>query len=174
MLDQGIPALTSAYNERFKNIFPIPSSYPTTNPQSLENFSKSITANLLGGVGYFYGTSIINKKFSYEWDDDDVESSSDDSEDEEKGPRLTEPRGLLTATPSRSFFPRGFYWFANKSLVFAATTDYIGIGTKASIYFTLANGITTSGLLVLSIELNSCELIICGQSRDFKELDRSY
>jgi mannosyl-oligosaccharide glucosidase len=69
-------------------------------------FSKAITANLLGGVGYFYGPSIIQRKSSYEWDDD-----ADGIADEEEGPRLTESRGLLTATPSRSFFPRGFYWY---------------------------------------------------------------
>jgi mannosyl-oligosaccharide glucosidase len=62
----------------------------------------------VGGVGYFYGTSIVNRKFSYEWDED--EDASSDADEGEKGAKLTEPKALLTATPSRSFFPRGFYW----------------------------------------------------------------
>ncbi|KAF9653126.1 glycoside hydrolase family 63 protein [Thelephora ganbajun] len=99
-LDQGIPALTSAFTTRFKSIFPIPPSNQTT-----EKFSQAITSNLLGGIGYFYGSSIEDRGFSYEWDEDG------ETEDETpKGPKLTEPRELFTATPSRSFFPRGFYW----------------------------------------------------------------
>lgn len=73
----------------------------------LKSFSKAITSNLFGGIGYFYGTSIVDKGFAYEWDQDD---EIDDEDDEQNGARLTEPRALLTATPSRSFFPRGFYW----------------------------------------------------------------
>jgi len=108
-LDEGIPALLAAYNKRFESAFPYPADYPAEKRQSLEAFSKAVTSNLIGGVGYFYGTSIVDKKFSYEWDEEEDAASDDDGE---KGARLTEPRSLLTATPSRSFFPRGFYWCA--------------------------------------------------------------
>ncbi|KAH7930897.1 glycoside hydrolase family 63 protein [Leucogyrophana mollusca] len=107
-LDQGIPAIVSSFDDRFKANFPTP-SYPTSDPKELEAFTKAITSNLLGGIGYFYGTSIVDKAFAYEWDQED-ELDYDDEEESEKGARLTEPRALLTATPSRSFFPRGFYW----------------------------------------------------------------
>ncbi|CDO76526.1 Glycoside Hydrolase Family 63 protein [Trametes cinnabarina] len=108
VLDEGIPALLAEYNERFNEVFPIPSTYQTSDPESLRTFSKAITSNLIGGIGYFYGTSIVDRSFAYEWDQDDdvvVEESN-----EKKGPTLEPPKGLLTATPSRSFFPRGFYW----------------------------------------------------------------
>ena len=108
VLDEGIPALSAAYNARFDSVFPIPPNYETSDSDSLRTFSKAITSNLIGGVGYFYGRSIIDRSFSYEWDRDDDQGDVDESE---KGPRLTEPRSLLTATPSRSFFPRGFYWY---------------------------------------------------------------
>jgi len=94
------------YNARFQEVFPHPADFPEDKKDTLQAFSKAVTSNLLGGVGYFYGTSIVDRKFSYEWDEEE-DSAGDD---EVKGARLTEPKALLTATPSRSFFPRGFYW----------------------------------------------------------------
>ncbi len=108
-MDEGIPALSASYNERFDSVFPIPSEYEASNNESLKAFSKAITSNLMGGVGYFYGTSLIDRGFAYEWDQDD---DSDGASGERKGPTLVDPKSLLTATPSRSFFPRGFYWYA--------------------------------------------------------------
>ncbi|KAF7295130.1 Mannosyl-oligosaccharide glucosidase [Mycena indigotica] len=107
-INEGIPALTSAYHRRFQDTFPFPSDYHGPNQDSMEKFSKAVTSNLMAGVGYFYGTSIVNRKFSYEWDEEEnAESNNDEGA---SGAKLTEPRALLTATPSRSFFPRGFYW----------------------------------------------------------------
>jgi mannosyl-oligosaccharide glucosidase len=109
-LDDGIAALSNSFDQRFKKVFPMPSDYASSgNAEALNAFSQSITSNLVGGVGYFYGNSIVNEKFSFEWDEEDDGEDSPAS-DEVKGPRLTEPKKLLTATPSRSFFPRGFYW----------------------------------------------------------------
>ena len=104
-MDQGIPALTSAFAARFKSVFPIPPSNQTT-----EKFSQDITSNLLGGIGYFYGSSIEGRGVTHEWDEEDEETEGE----EPKEPKLTEPRELFTATPSRSFFPRGFYWYARR------------------------------------------------------------
>lgn len=111
-MDQGISALKAAYGRRFEDVFPFPADYPAGQKEAMVAFSKAVTSNLVGGVGYFYGTSIVNRKFSFEWDEDDeAAGSAKNEDDEEKGAKLTEPRALLTATPSRSFFPRGFYWF---------------------------------------------------------------
>lgn len=62
-----------------------------------------MTANLVGGIGYFHGPSLVDRTFSQEWDADETSASK-------SSPQLTEPRELFAATPSRSFFPRGFYW----------------------------------------------------------------
>lgn len=114
ILERNLLEISASFHERFQSTFPIPADVEAT--EALQNFSKAITSNLLGGVGYFYGTSIVDKGFAYEWDeeDDTTSASEDDDEDDaskpEKGGKLTEPKALLTATPSRSFFPRGFYW----------------------------------------------------------------
>ncbi|KAI0340653.1 glycoside hydrolase [Trametopsis cervina] len=107
ILDKGIEELKQSFGQRFDKVFPVPSDYQIEDLEALKQFSKAITSNLIGGVGYFYGTSIMDRSFSYEWDKDDDQSDEDDGP---TGPQLTEPRALLTATPSRSFFPRGFYW----------------------------------------------------------------
>ncbi|KAI0371740.1 glycoside hydrolase [Pilatotrama ljubarskyi] len=108
VLDEGLPALSAVYNDRFDTVFPIPPTYQTSDPESLRTFSKAITSNLIGGIGYFYGPSIVDRSFAYEWDQD--EDSVTEEPGEKKGPTLAPPKALLTATPSRSFFPRGFYW----------------------------------------------------------------
>jgi len=102
--------LVQAYGQRFRDILPHPSDYPDGKKESLEAFSKAVTSNLVAGVGYFYGNSIVDRRFSYEWDEDEDVATTYDADNSSKGPKLTEPKALLTATPSRSFFPRGFYW----------------------------------------------------------------
>lgn len=118
-LDKGIEQLNQSFDKRFDRVFPIPQDYQTGDVEELKSFSKAITSNLIGGVGYFHGTSIIDRSFSYEWDRDDDQVE----EDVEKGPQLTSPRSLLTATPSRSFFPRGFYWDEGFHLVHIGEWD---------------------------------------------------
>ena len=102
----------------------MPKQYQTTDPAGLREFSKAITSNLVGGIGYFYGNSIVDRHFAHEWDQDD-EQDTDTTDDEgvNKGPRMTEPHSLLTATPSRSFFPRGFYWDEGFHLVHIGEWD---------------------------------------------------
>lgn len=153
-LDAGIPALVESYHNHFQATFPIPPTYNPSKTSSLESFSKEITANLLGGIGYFYGTSIVDRGFAHEWDQDDEfefkarKGSDDGDEEEDKGAKLTEPKALLTATPSRSFFPRGFYWYVCKRFKSQLRHSFILThrkGTKDSICCILGSGIMTSG-----------------------------
>jgi hypothetical protein len=131
-LDHSLQRLTAAYNERFENMYRLPDEFNgRSDYDALKRFSKDITANLLGGIGYFYGTSIVDKGFAYEWDQEDepVDSVDNDKEgaSKESGAKMTEPRSLLTATPSRSFFPRGFYWSVlHCSTVFVSLTPAQG------------------------------------------------
>jgi mannosyl-oligosaccharide glucosidase len=109
LISQGIPSFVDAFTQRFQKTFPIPPGSP---PGHLA-FSKAITSNLFGGIGYFYGSSIVDRAFKREWDqtDDDEEDEDGLATGQKSQPKLQPPRGLLTATPSRPFFPRGFYWY---------------------------------------------------------------
>lgn len=64
-------------------------------------FSKSLLSNLMGGIGFFQGTSKVNSDANAE----KTSLSSADGSVVEQGPYQ-----LFSAVPSRPFFPRGFLW----------------------------------------------------------------
>ncbi|CAD6565408.1 MAG: Processing alpha glucosidase I [Tremellales sp. Tagirdzhanova-0007] len=99
---QSIHAASAKYVTRFRTSFPMPA--PFNSPEHTI-FAQAMTSNLLGGIGYYHGASIVDRAFRHDYDDDEEEG-----EVGVEKPLLTEERELLTATPSRSFFPRGFYW----------------------------------------------------------------
>lgn len=101
-LDIGIPAFQQKFTRKFERVLPLPPG----STQQHSAFSKAITSNLLGGIGYFYGDQIVDQGLVHEWDVEDDEENMPKWD----GPRRTPPSELFTATPSRSFFPRGFYW----------------------------------------------------------------
>jgi mannosyl-oligosaccharide glucosidase len=108
-LTRQLAEQSKTYDQRFAETFALPAEFSSP---SYTKFAQSITSNLIGGIGYFYGDSIIDRSFKQPYDED----GTDDDDDDEyaytgpKGPTREPPRELLTATPSRSFFPRGFYW----------------------------------------------------------------
>lgn len=76
------------FEKKFEDIFKLASKGYS---ESEISAAQAIFSNLIGGIGYFYGSSLVQSKYNKEpveyW----------------KSP-------LYTAVPSRSFFPRGFLW----------------------------------------------------------------
>lgn len=77
-----------AFDQKFENTFGLQAKGFS---QSQVKFSKAALSNMLGGMGYFYGQSIVQSVYN-------------------EYPLLYPEGPLFTAVPSRSFFPRGFLW----------------------------------------------------------------
>ena len=107
---EALQSFESSFDDRFEQTFQLQSKDFNADQIS---FAKAIMSNLLGGIGYFYGSSIVDRAYQEEFENDVgfwIEKRT-------ASPQLTPPSVLFTATPSRPFFPRGFYWYAwNKML----------------------------------------------------------
>lgn len=89
-LDTSLSLLRTEYDEKFERVFALRNK--GFSDQHVK-FGKQALANLLGGIGFFYGSSIAKH------------------EHEDNSRAVVLPSvGLLTATPSRIAFPRGFLW----------------------------------------------------------------
>ncbi|KAM3162663.1 Cwh41p [Lachancea thermotolerans] len=86
---------TNELKARFDSKFDIKDS-------SLKQFAQETLANLLGGIGYFHGTQLVDR--STEFDEEQFNKI------ELRAPREEGPIQLFSSVPSRAFFPRGFYW----------------------------------------------------------------
>lgn len=86
------------FDEKFAKKFQLQSPF---NDPKYEKFGKDFLSNLLGGIGYFYGDSLVDRDSKL----DEVTFGSIKLEGEAE-----EAQELFTSVPSRPFFPRGFYW----------------------------------------------------------------
>lgn len=76
------------FNDKFENTFKLRSKGFS---EDKIKFAKAGFSNLIGGIGYFYGTSRVLSEHT-------------------DSPVPYWKAALYTAVPSRSFFPRGFLW----------------------------------------------------------------
>lgn len=97
-----------SFSTNFEKVFPRKSPFNT--PEYAE-FSKNMFSNLVGGIGYFYGSGIVDRSAAPEYDELDEGFWEEAAEARERAkPEEEEPHELFTCVPSRSFFPRGFLW----------------------------------------------------------------
>ncbi|KAJ3025693.1 UNVERIFIED_CONTAM: Processing alpha glucosidase I [Siphonaria sp. JEL0065] len=116
-----------AFQQRFEKTFRLKAK--GFNQEQIE-FGQMMLSNLLGGIGYFHGTNIVDRSLE-NWEESEPvdflsnnDSGSDedeyfnDGDDEDSGrpkrpapnPQIEGPSNLFSAVPSRPFFPRGFLW----------------------------------------------------------------
>ncbi|KAL4927481.1 mannosyl-oligosaccharide glucosidase [Aspergillus undulatus] len=107
-LTAEIDSASLSFSERFKKII---SPQAPFNTAEYFEFGKSMLSNLIGGIGFFHGSDIVDRSAAPEYDEED-EGFWEDTE-EARGraqPVLEGPKKLFTSVPSRPFFPRGFLW----------------------------------------------------------------
>jgi len=93
--------ITDAFQEKWKQTYSPKAPFLGA---KYSEFSQSLLANLMGGIGYFYGNNSVS-----------VSSPQDSTQEKEKSHTNIEaetrgPYQLFTSVPSRPFFPRGFLW----------------------------------------------------------------
>ena len=86
--DELIKTYMDDFNEKFEDKFQLKSK---GYDNEYVSFARSTFSNLIGGIGYFYGKSIVKSS-------------------EVEKPVYYWPAALYSAVPSRAFFPRGFLW----------------------------------------------------------------
>jgi mannosyl-oligosaccharide glucosidase len=107
-LTDKIEETSSAFSSRFDKLF-TPQA-PFSDPEYSE-FSKAMLSNLVGGVGYFYGSGLVDRSAAPEYDEENEGFWEEAAEARSRvQPTEEEPRELFTSIPSRPFFPRGFLW----------------------------------------------------------------
>ncbi|KAI9832540.1 MAG: hypothetical protein M1819_004330 [Sarea resinae] len=108
LVTKEIKSVTEAFSERFSQI--LAPKAPFNKPEYVQ-FGKSLFSNLIGGIGYFYGDSIVDRSYAPEYEEENEGFWDEAAEARLRGdPKLEGPSELFTAIPSRPFFPRGFLW----------------------------------------------------------------
>ncbi|PYH48176.1 mannosyl-oligosaccharide glucosidase [Aspergillus saccharolyticus JOP 1030-1] len=108
ILTEQINTASLAFSDRFNQIHPPQAPFDTA---EYLQFSKSMLSNLVGGIGYFHGTDIVDRSEAPEYDEENEGFWEETAEARTRArPVLEGPKSLFTCVPSRPFFPRGFLW----------------------------------------------------------------
>ncbi|KAK1831601.1 glycoside hydrolase [Podospora conica] len=107
-VDAGINSLRSSFPARVEAVFP---RAPPFRQEKYANFSREILSNLLGGLGFFHGDTKVDYSNSSAYQETDLDFWTQAASAMSRAPvTTTPPQTLLSHTPSRPFFPRGFLW----------------------------------------------------------------
>ncbi|KAM0796819.1 glycoside hydrolase [Usnea florida] len=121
-LSEAIEETTTHFGDRFKKLLAPQAPF---NKSKYQGFAKSMFSNLIGGIGYFYGDSVVDKSYSpeYEEENEGFWQETAEARMRQGSVRLEGPSELFTSIPSRPFFPRGFLWDEGFHLIPIADWD---------------------------------------------------
>lgn len=120
-LDQAISATSDKFKSRFKEIFTPLAPFTKS---AYTAFAESMFSNLFGGIGYFYGDSLVDRSYAPEYDEENEGFWEETAEARARAQiEKDAPAELFSCVPSRPFFPRGFLWDEGFHLVPIAEWD---------------------------------------------------
>jgi mannosyl-oligosaccharide glucosidase len=93
-----IQSMEAKFDTKFERAFEL--QEPFTGPK-YQAFAKEVFSNLLGGIGYYYGDHLVDRH---------SELNEETYDQIKLNGAIEGPTELFTSCPSRTFFPRGFYW----------------------------------------------------------------
>lgn len=107
-LAREIKEATESFGERFSSVFAPKAPF---NAEKFKKFGRSMLSNLIGGIGYFYGESLVDRSNAPEYDEENEGFWEETAEARARQQEALEgPYELFSSIPSRPFFPRGFLW----------------------------------------------------------------
>lgn len=108
LLSQEIKVAGESFSERYGRLLTPKAPF---NKPKYQTFSKAMFSNLVGGIGYFYGDSIVDRSYASEYEEENEGFWDETAEARSRAElRRGDPAALFTSIPSRPFFPRGFLW----------------------------------------------------------------
>ncbi|TLS21588.1 uncharacterized protein PpBr36_10133 [Pyricularia pennisetigena] len=97
-----------SFPNRVSNVFPQSAPFQSGD---YAKFTQALLSNLMGGLGFFHGDSRVDDSHAPEYEETDIKFWELAAEAMKRAKVATAPpRSLLSHTPSRPFFPRGFLW----------------------------------------------------------------
>ncbi|CCH41521.1 mannosyl-oligosaccharide glucosidase [Wickerhamomyces ciferrii] len=97
-LDLLINQTLTKFDAKFNKVLDL---QPPFNNAEYKKFSEEFISNLMGGIGYFHGDHLVDRE---------TEFNEEKYEPIQLEGKPEGPFELFSSVPSRTFFPRGFYW----------------------------------------------------------------
>jgi mannosyl-oligosaccharide glucosidase len=114
-------AASKSFKQKFATTF---APKPPFDSQKYTKFSSAMLSNLVGGIGYFYGDSLVDRSYATEYEEENEGFWEETAAARAQGQIKREgPAELFTSIPSRPFFPRGFLWDEGFHLIPIAEWD---------------------------------------------------
>ncbi|KAK4169637.1 glycoside hydrolase [Cladorrhinum sp. PSN259] len=103
-----LDSLRSKFSTSVEKVFPRLAPF---DQDKYRQFSQQILSNLLGGLGFFHGDTKMDNTRAPEYQETELDFWVGAAAAMARAPiTTTPPVTLLSYTPSRPFFPRGFLW----------------------------------------------------------------